>query len=101
MTSDGSDAVRAVDLFFGAGGLSWGLAQACEAIDRDVDLIAVNHWDVAIETRRCPTCGHKRSIGVEKLPNPDLLRDRASGLEELADEIENGAISQYMEVAHV
>jgi DNA (cytosine-5)-methyltransferase 1 len=42
--------VRAVDLFCGAGGLSWGLAQACENLDRDVELAAVNHWDRAIET---------------------------------------------------
>lgn len=44
------DTVRAVDLFCGAGGLSWGLAQACENLDRDVELAAVNHWERAIET---------------------------------------------------
>ncbi|WP_152420501.1 DNA cytosine methyltransferase [Halococcus thailandensis] len=44
------DTVRAVDLFCGAGGLSWGLAQACEHLDREVELAAVNHWERAIET---------------------------------------------------
>jgi DNA (cytosine-5)-methyltransferase 1 len=44
------DTVRAVDLFCGAGGLSWGLAQACENLDRDVKLAAVNHWETAIST---------------------------------------------------
>lgn len=44
------DTVRAVDLFCGAGGLSWGLARACEQLDRDVELAAVNHWERAIET---------------------------------------------------
>lgn len=44
------DTVRAVDLFCGAGGLSWGLAQACEQLDRDVELAAINHWERAIET---------------------------------------------------
>jgi DNA (cytosine-5)-methyltransferase 1 len=44
--------VRAVDLFCGAGGLSAGLALACEDLDRDVDLTAVNHWTKAIETHK-------------------------------------------------
>jgi len=47
-----------IDLFCGAGGMSWGAAQALEEIaaeyDRPVgdlvDLHAVNHWAVAIET---------------------------------------------------
>ena len=45
--------VRAVDLFCGAGGLSWGVAQACERLDRDVELAAINHWERAIETHEC------------------------------------------------
>jgi DNA (cytosine-5)-methyltransferase 1 len=44
--------VTAVDLFCGAGGLSAGLALACEELDRDVDLAAVNHWERAIESHR-------------------------------------------------
>ena len=47
-----SETVTAVDLFCGAGGLSAGLALACEALDRDVDLAAVNHWERAIETHQ-------------------------------------------------
>jgi DNA (cytosine-5)-methyltransferase 1 len=46
------DTVRAVDLFCGAGGLSAGLALACEQLDRDVELAAVNHWGTAIETHK-------------------------------------------------
>jgi DNA (cytosine-5)-methyltransferase 1 len=46
------DTVRAVDLFCGAGGLSWGLAQACENLNRDVELAAVNHWKTAILTHK-------------------------------------------------
>lgn len=42
--------ITAVDLFCGAGGLSAGLALACEDLDRDVDLHAVNHWETAIES---------------------------------------------------
>jgi len=54
--------IRAVDLFAGAGGLSWGLVEALRevAVDADaltqdvleqcIDLVAVNHWETAIET---------------------------------------------------
>lgn len=56
--SDGK--IRVVDLFCGAGGMSWGLAKALESIaaefDRPIEdiieLHAVNHWDVAIETHQ-------------------------------------------------
>lgn len=42
--------VIAADLFCGAGGTSLGLSQACNELDIDLDLLAVNHWGVAIET---------------------------------------------------
>ncbi|HEX4954784.1 MAG TPA: DNA cytosine methyltransferase [Thermoanaerobaculia bacterium] len=45
-------AVRAVDLFCGAGGTSLGLARACQALGRPVDLVAINHWPRAVETHR-------------------------------------------------
>lgn len=44
--------VYAIDLFCGAGGLSTGLALACERHDVDVQLVAVNHWGPAIETHK-------------------------------------------------
>jgi len=63
--ASGSGAVvRAVDLFCGAGGLSWGLVEALRevAVKADeptgelladaIDLVGVNHWDRAIETHR-------------------------------------------------
>lgn len=40
----------AADLFCGAGGTSTGLIQACKSLDRDVELVAVNHWPKAIST---------------------------------------------------
>lgn len=42
----------AADLFAGGGGTSTGLAQACEESGRDLDLLAINHWPVAVETHK-------------------------------------------------
>lgn len=44
--------IYAADLFCGGGGTSTGLAQACANAGKTLDLIAVNHWDLAIETHR-------------------------------------------------
>lgn len=40
----------AVDLFCGAGGTSTGLAQACIEKRVEVNLLAINHWQIAIDT---------------------------------------------------
>src|SRR6266851_2313762 len=40
----------AVDLFCGAGGSSTGLLRACGIAERQLDLIGINHWPVAIRT---------------------------------------------------
>jgi DNA (cytosine-5)-methyltransferase 1 len=45
-----SDIIHAVDLFCGAGGTSTGLYRACHSLGRRVDLLAINHWKVAVET---------------------------------------------------
>lgn len=42
--------IQAIDLFCGAGGTSTGLRQACDRQERALKLLAVNHWDIAIET---------------------------------------------------
>jgi DNA (cytosine-5)-methyltransferase 1 len=42
--------IFAVDMFCGAGGTSTGLAMACSAAGIEVDLLAINHWTIAIET---------------------------------------------------
>lgn len=42
--------IRVADLFCGGGGTSTGVMQACEASGARVDLVAVNHWDRAVET---------------------------------------------------
>lgn len=45
-----SKIIRAADLFCGAGGASSGLLRACDRLGRRLDLVAVNHWSVAVET---------------------------------------------------
>lgn len=42
--------VNAVDLFCGAGGTSSGLVRACEELGHSLNLVAINHWDIAIAT---------------------------------------------------
>jgi DNA (cytosine-5)-methyltransferase 1 len=42
--------IIAADLFCGAGGTSTGLLKATKQLGLNVDLIAINHWDVAIAT---------------------------------------------------
>lgn len=70
----GDDTVVAVDLFCGGGGLSTALAEACEDLDRDVELVAVNHWGKAIEThkRNHPWATHLNAK-IEELHPPDVV----------------------------
>jgi DNA (cytosine-5)-methyltransferase 1 len=42
--------IRAADLFCGAGGTTTGLMQAAQGLGLDVRLVAVNHWERAMET---------------------------------------------------
>jgi len=42
--------IHAADLFCGAGGTSTGLLQACARLGRRVELTAINHWALAVET---------------------------------------------------
>lgn len=44
--------IRAADLFAGAGGASTGLARACQGLGIHLDLVAVDHDPVAVETHR-------------------------------------------------
>lgn len=48
----GKAKVTSVDLFCGAGGTSTGLAEACKELGAPVELIAVNHWTIAVETHK-------------------------------------------------
>lgn len=72
-----NDPITVVDLFCGAGGFSTGAALALEELGRtpgeDVELHAVNHWDVAIESHEAnhPWAEHYHS-GIEELHPPEI-----------------------------
>ena len=71
--------LRVADLFCGAGGSSTGLARAAQESGRSVELLAVNHWEVAVATHAAnhPWARHinaplegidpGRAIGAKKL----------------------------------
>ena len=42
--------IEAADLFCGAGGTSTGLVMAAEALGLKVNLVAINHWEIAVST---------------------------------------------------
>ncbi len=44
--------IQAADLFCGAGGTSTGLYHACDQLNAQIQLLAVNHWDIAIQTHK-------------------------------------------------
>lgn len=44
--------VQAADLFCGGGGTSTGLVLACQSLGVGIDLLAINHWDKAVEAHR-------------------------------------------------
>ena len=78
MSGDGQNAevscLVAVDLFCGGGGFSTGLALACENLDLDVRLIAVNHDTDAIEThRRNHAWAEQHNAKVEELHPPAIV----------------------------
>ena len=60
---------RCVDLFCGAGGTSTGVLMAAAELGQRVDLLAINHWNVAIDThtRNHPNVRHL----CESLDNVD------------------------------
>lgn len=68
--------LTAIDLFCGGGGFSTALALACEELDQEARLIAVNHWTKAIEThkRNHPWAEH-HNAKVEELHPPAVVGD--------------------------
>lgn len=68
--------LTAVDLFCGGGGFSTGLALACEDLDLDVRLVAVNHDTDAVAThRRNHPWAEQHNAKVEELHPPNVIGD--------------------------
>lgn len=69
--------ILAADLFCGAGGTSEGLAQACAKLGLGLKLMAINHWQVAIDTHSAnhPAANHR----CESLDNVDPRKAVPSG----------------------
>lgn len=66
--------LKVADLFCGAGGTSSGARQAIQAAGRRMDLVAVNHWERAIEThsRNHPDAQHHR-VSLDHARPTDLV----------------------------
>src|SRR6185312_13395956 len=64
--------IRAVDLFCGAGGSSSGLAEACSELGLTLDLTAINHWQVAVDTHTANHPGVRHLC--ESLDNLDPVK---------------------------
>lgn len=47
-----AEIINAADLFCGGGGTSTGLFRAASSMGRKLDLVAVNHWQVALKSHR-------------------------------------------------
>lgn len=72
-------AIKAADLFCGAGGFSTGAVRACRSRGLRLDLTAVNHWPVAIQTHQANHPGARhlcadvyRLAPREAVPSGDL-----------------------------
>lgn len=62
--------VHAADLFCGAGGTSSGLALACRDLGRPLNLLAINHWPVAIDTHSANHPGMRHLCANLEAVNP-------------------------------
>lgn len=68
--------IQAADLFCGAGGTSTGLLQAAHNAGREVHLLAINHWRVAVEThRRNHPLARHLATGLEAVTPADVVPD--------------------------
>lgn len=65
--------ITAIDLFCGAGGTSTGLIQAAASAGLRVDLTAINHWDIAIETHAANHPGARHLCETLDAVNPRAL----------------------------
>ncbi len=69
-----SNVIHAADLFCGAGGTSTGLLNAAKRLGKDVRLLAINHWDVAVQTHQAnhPAARHL-TTGLESVTPAEVV----------------------------
>jgi len=75
--SNGSKAtvetVEVADLFCGAGGTTAGAQQAIEELGKKMDLIAINHWDLAIATHSANHPDARHIVEDVSLVDPEAV----------------------------
>lgn len=60
--------ILAADLFCGAGGASVGLRRACQRLGLPLELLAINHWPIAVETHTLNHAGARHMCeAVERI----------------------------------
>lgn len=59
----------------------------------ETTLEQISGGGMRVDTYECPVCEYRESYGLERLPDPDRLRDRADDLEQLAEEIETSELA--------
>lgn len=70
-----SNTIYAADLFCGAGGTSTGLLFAARKLGKDVKLLAINHWQIAIDTHRVNHPGVRHLVtGLESIVPAEVVQ---------------------------
>jgi hypothetical protein len=59
----------------------------------------VSGGGMRVETFECPVCGARESYGIERLPDPDRLRERSEQLEQLAEDVESSELATRIEAS--
>ena len=65
--------ILAADLFCGAGGASVGLRRACTRLGLPLELLAINHWPIAVKTHTAVVMAEELlKAGVQVVVLPPL-----------------------------
>lgn len=94
-TIKGNKTIRAVDLFCGAGGTSSGLYNACHSAGYNLDLLAIDHWDVAVMTHKAnhPEARHL-CASLESVNPNSMIQNRHLDIMVASPECTNHSIAR-------
>lgn len=70
------------------------MTRECPFCDGVLELLSGG--GLTVDTWRCELCHYRESYGLEQLPDPDRLRDRAEDLEAVADQLEASELGSYL-----